>query len=123
MNKPRILVVDDSANIRRLLSHNLGKYFDVSAAAGAEEAFGTLEKGGPPDLIVVDVAMPGMDGFSFVESIRKTPALKAVPVIMLTAKDKSSEKEKGLRVGADDYITKPFSMDDLAARIRSLLDL
>ena len=123
MSMPRILVVDDSANIRRLLSHNLGKHFDVSVAAGASQAVETLEKGAFPDLIVVDVAMPGMDGFSFVERIRKTPGLKNVPVIMLTARDKSGDKERGLRAGADDYITKPFSMDDLAERIRSLLDL
>ncbi len=123
MKRPLVLVIDDSANIRRLLLHNLGKRFDVLAAESARAALDLLEEGRVPDLMIVDVAMPGMDGFSFVEQVKGDPFLKAVPVVMLTARDKSGDKERGLRLGADDYLTKPFNTEDLTARIENLLGL
>ena len=121
MKQSRILVVDDSPSIRRLLSHNLGKKFKVLLAENAQDALNLLNQGQMPDLMIVDVAMPGMDGFSFVDRIRQDSVYNAVPLIMLTARDKSGDKEKGLKLGADDYLTKPFDIDELGERIERLL--
>lgn len=121
MKQSLILVVDDSPSIRRLLSHNLGKRFKVLLAENAQSALDLLEQGQVPDLMVVDVAMPGMDGFSLVDKLKQNSLYSDVPVIMLTARDKSSDKEKGLKLGADDYLTKPFDIDELGERIERLL--
>ncbi|MCW8797895.1 MAG: response regulator [Prosthecochloris sp.] len=121
MKQSRILIIDDSASIRRLLAHNLGKRFEVLVADNADHALELLEQGVIPDLAIVDVAMPGMDGFSLVERLKKDPSYSTIPIIMLTARDESADKEKGLKLGADDYLTKPFNTEDLADRIEHLL--
>ncbi|WP_322113732.1 response regulator [Prosthecochloris sp. SCSIO W1101] len=94
MKQSRILVVDDSPSIRRLLSHNLGKKFKVLLAENAQGALDLLDKGQMPDLMIVDVAMPGMDGFSFVDRIRQDSVYNAIPLIMLTAGTRAATKKK-----------------------------
>lgn len=121
MKRHVILIVDDSANIRRLLAHNLGRKFTVLTAGDAAAALAILESGEKPDLIVVDISMPGMDGFSLTSLIKGNPDYCAVPLVMLTAKDSSEDREKGLQLGAVDYITKPFNLEEFADRIGLLL--
>jgi DNA-binding response OmpR family regulator len=116
--KQTLLVVDDDARLLRLVRVNLEKagYNVVTASSGAAalEQF-DLEL---PDAMVVDVTMPGMDGFTLTQRIREA---SNVPIIMLTAMGEQSQKVRGLELGADDYITKPFDPDELVARIKALL--
>ena len=116
MNK-RVLVVDDESNIVDILKFNLKREgYDVICAYDGGEA---LEKARneAPDLILLDVMLPVMDGFGVLEEIRKTDRL--TPVIMLTAREEERDKILGLEIGADDYIVKPFSVRELMARVKT----
>jgi DNA-binding response OmpR family regulator len=118
MSGQRILVVDDDADIRGLLRELLERRgFAVVEAADGRQALQELYAG-RPDLILLDVGMPGMDGWTTLERIRE---LSEVPVVMLTARSEELEKTRGLRAGADDYVTKPFGRQELLARIEGLL--
>lgn len=117
----RIYVVEDDDNIRDLISIALeGFGYRVSAFEMAEDALKSIEED-LPDLAVFDLMLPGMDGLSAIKKIRKNDALGDIPIIILTAKDREFDKVAGLDGGADDYMTKPFGVMELAARIRSLL--
>ena len=118
MSGQRILVVDDDTDIRALLRELLERRgFSVAEAADGRQALQELY-GGRPDLVLLDVGMPGMDGWTTLERIRE---LSDVPVVMLTARSAELEKTRGLRAGADDYVTKPFGRQELLARIEALL--
>lgn len=118
MRKRLILVVDDEPPIVRLVRATLqADGYAVLTASRGEEALAILEDE-RPDLIVLDVMMPGMDGF---ETLRKVRAQSQVPVIMLTARSGDTDKLRGLETGADDYVTKPFNPDELAARVAAVL--
>ena len=118
MSERRILVVDDDADIRGLVRELLERRgFEVVEAADGKEALQELYAG-RPDLVVLDVSMPGLDGWTTLERIRE---LSDVPVMMLTARSEELEKTRGLRAGADDYVTKPFGRQELIARIEALL--
>jgi phosphate regulon transcriptional regulator PhoB len=119
--RQKILVVDDESDIRELLSYNLIREgFDVSPAADGEEAL-TKARGGPFDLVLLDLMMPGMQGMEVCRILRNDPKTKNVPIIMLTAKTDEVDKVLGLEMGADDYLTKPFSVRELIARIKAVL--
>ncbi|ADV65895.1 response regulator transcription factor [Deinococcus maricopensis] len=113
-----ILVVEDNAGIREMVREYLAEHgYRVRVASNGVE--GLLEtRHHPPDLILLDVMMPGMDGLEF---LRKYRADAGTPVMFLTARDAELDKVLGLELGADDYLTKPFSMAELLARIRALL--
>jgi DNA-binding response OmpR family regulator len=114
----KILVVDDDPDIRALLKELLTRArFEVDEAADGREALRRLYKA-PPALVILDVAMPGMDGYQTLERIRD---LSDVPVLMLTARTQELEKVRGLTTGADDYVAKPFGRQELLARIQALL--
>ncbi|MBD1224577.1 response regulator transcription factor [Virgibacillus halodenitrificans] len=116
--KQKICVVDDEAKILRFISANLKSVgYDVVTVGSGEEF---LEKYDliSPDLILLDIMMPGMDGFNVLESLRK---FTNVPTIMLTARSNPKDKVSGLNLGADDYLTKPFSLDELFARVNAVL--
>jgi DNA-binding response OmpR family regulator len=118
MSRARILVVDDEADIRELLRELLGRAgYDVAVAedgrAGLRELFAAR-----PDLVILDVNMPGLDGWQTLERIRD---VSEVPVLMLTARTGELEKVRGLTRGADDYVTKPFGRQELLARLQALL--
>jgi DNA-binding response OmpR family regulator len=118
MSDRRILVVDDDADIRLLVRELLDRRgYSVTEARDGNEALRVFfdER---PDLVVLDVAMPGLDGWQTLERIRE---LSDVPVVMLTAKATELEKTRGLRAGADDYVTKPFGRQELLARVEGLL--
>ncbi|NTU96909.1 MAG: response regulator [Chlorobiaceae bacterium] len=122
MQNRTILVVDDSPNIRRLLAHNLGKKFTVLTAGDGQAALDILKNGNGINLLVVDIAMPGIDGFALTERIKENPACSTIPLIMLTAKDTSEDREKGLMLGAVEYITKPFNLEELGEKIEAILN-
>ena len=118
----RLLVVDDEATVRELLSAALrfaGFRVTSAATAGEAVAAATAE---PPDLVLLDVMLPDADGFEVVRRLRERhPGHGAVPVLFLTARDRQSDKVTGLSLGADDYVTKPFDLAELIARIRAIL--
>lgn len=116
-----IFVIEDDDNIRDLIRIALNGFgYKVEAFETAEEGLERLETE-TPDLAVFDLMLPGMDGLSAIRRIRNNERLKSIPIIVLTAKDKEFDKVVGLDGGADDYMTKPFGVLELAARIRSLL--
>ena len=119
-HRPLILIADDESKIRRLVSASLEMAgFDVCTAADGEEALETFERlAEKPDLIVLDLMMPGLDGLEVLEKLRQK---SAVPVIMLTAKDAAADKMTAFRLGTDDYLTKPFLLEELEARIHAVL--
>lgn len=118
----KIFVIEDDENIRNLVKIALEGYgYEVKAYEIAEEALDDLESE-QPDLAIFDLMLPGMDGLTAIGKIRqRRDGLRKIPVIVLTAKDKEYDKVIGLDSGADDYMTKPFGILELAARVRSLL--
>jgi len=114
----RILVIDDDPDIRRIVRDYLDHAgFDVLVAADGNAA-GVLVASHRPDLIVLDLGLPGVDGLDVARSLRRT---SEVPIIMLTARADESDRLVGLEIGADDYVTKPFSPKELVARVRAVL--
>jgi len=115
----RLLVVDDEPNIVDLLATSLRfAGFEVATARNGNEALRVAEQF-RPDLLVLDVMMPGIDGFTVVRRLRQEGI--TVPVVFLTAKDATEDKVTGLTLGGDDYVTKPFSLEEVVARIRTVL--
>jgi len=115
----RIVVVDDEENIRFLLVSALTHFgFEVHAAASGQEAMQVIEKV-RPDLIVLDVMMPDVDGFAVLRRLRA--ARDMTPVLFLTARDSTEDLVHGLTLGADDYVKKPFSLEEVVARVRTIL--
>ena len=121
MAKGRILVVDDEIYIVHILDFSLGmEGYEVVTALDGEQA---LEKARSekPDLIVLDIMMPKLDGYETCKRLKADPATKDVPVILLSAKGRNVDQKVGFEVGADDYITKPFSPRKLVERINAIL--
>jgi twitching motility two-component system response regulator PilH len=115
-----VLVVDDSPTDTHVLTEMLKKNgFDVISAASGEEGIETA-KAQKPDLIVMDVVMPGMSGFEATRSITRDPDTSGIPVIICTTKDQETDKAWGLRQGAKDYVVKPVNEGDLIAKIKAL---
>jgi DNA-binding response OmpR family regulator len=119
--KKKILVIDDELSIRMLLENFLSKTFEVAAKSDGLEGMKYLEGGNMPDLIVADIQMPNMDGYDFIKNIRASGYFKDIPLIMLSGIESSQEKVKCLKLGANDYIVKPFNPEELSIRIELLL--
>jgi len=121
--KPTILVVDDEAPIRNMLAFSLNRArMNVEVAAGGGEALDLLSTATiRPDLIVMDWMMPGLDGLQLTRTLRETPGLMHIPIIMLTARGNEHDRTSGLDCGADDYVIKPFSTRELISRVRAVL--
>ncbi|WP_042354770.1 response regulator transcription factor [Bacillus rubiinfantis] len=118
MMNQRICICDDEPKILRFISANLKSIgYEVTTVTSGEELFDKFDLISP-DLILLDIMMPGQDGFCVLEKLRK---FSKVPVIMLTARGNSQDKVHGLNLGADDYLTKPFSLDELFARVNAVL--
>ncbi|OYD82626.1 response regulator transcription factor [Azospirillum brasilense] len=119
--KPTILVADDEPSIVLSLQVLLQKAgFAVRIARNGEEALESVAES-TPDLILLDAMMPRRDGFDVCQSLRANPAYQSLPIIMLTAKSRDVERQKGMALGATDYITKPFSTRDLVTTVRKYL--
>ncbi|MGH3665216.1 MAG: response regulator transcription factor, partial [Egibacteraceae bacterium] len=115
---PKIMVVEDEPSLIDALEYGLAaEGFDVVAASDGQDSLQLLDRE-RPDLVLLDLMLPGMSGTEVCKRIRSS---SAVPIIMLTAKDSEIDKVVGLELGADDYVTKPFSMRELAARVRAVL--
>jgi signal transduction histidine kinase len=119
--RDRVLVVDDNADMRDYLRQLL-RDWDVTVEANGLAALATAQAN-PPQLIVTDVMMPALDGFGLLQELRTDPRTRAVPVLMLSARAGEDARVSGLDAGADDYLTKPFTAQELVARVRSLLKL
>ncbi len=121
MPKENILVVDDEADILQLLQYNLAKDgYRVTCADSGEAALKTA-KTQLPDLIILDLMLPGLDGLEVCKRLRADSKTQHIPIIMLTAKGEEADIVTGLELGADDYVTKPFSPRVLAARVKTVL--
>ncbi len=118
----RILVVDDEPNIVLSLEFLMRKAgFEVEVARNGQEALAAIARQ-PPDVLLLDVMMPEMDGFEVCERLRADPRGRATKVVMLTARGRDSERQRGLALGADAYVTKPFSTRELVARVKAMLE-
>ncbi len=121
MTKGRILVIDDEEDLIELVRYNLEKEgFMVTGAQDGEQGLAAAQKE-HPDAIIIDYMLPGIDGLEVCRSLRSDSRTASIPLIILTAKSAESDRILGLELGADDYITKPFSPRELAARIKALL--
>jgi two-component system phosphate regulon response regulator PhoB len=121
MSKATILVVDDEEDIRELVALNLDREgFTVLTCETGEQAL-ALARAKMPNLVVLDLMLPGIDGLEVCKRLKADPTLQQIPLVMLTAKGEESDIVAGLELGADDYITKPFSGKVLVARVRRLL--
>ncbi len=119
--KPLVLVVEDEAALATMLRYNLEKQgFRVDEAVDGQEALTRIAEA-QPDIVLLDWMLPVMSGIEVCRQIRRRPATRDLPVIMVTARTEDQDAVRGLNTGADDYITKPFSMDALLARMRALL--
>jgi Response regulators consisting of a CheY-like receiver domain and a winged-helix DNA-binding domain len=121
MNKRRILIADDEPNIVLSLTFLMERAgYDVEVADNGEEALKrAVER--PPDLLLLDVMLPRLSGFEVCQKLRANPACRTLPIIMLTAKGRDSEVSKGLALGANAYVTKPFSVQALLAQVAAIL--
>src|SRR3990172_4529228 len=120
-DKPVILVVDDQPqNIELLEAHLVPQGYEIVKAANGEEALGKLS-GNQIDLILLDVLMPGMDGFEVIRRVRQDDTHRLLPIILVTALREAEDRVKGIEAGCDDFISKPVDKMELLARVRSLL--
>ncbi|SFH47759.1 response regulator transcription factor [Modicisalibacter xianhensis] len=118
----RILIVDDEPNIVLSLEYLMQRSgFEVDTANDGSQALQALQTQ-PPDLVLLDISLPDISGFDVLRQLRQTSSMRTLPVIMLTAHGREVEREKGLALGADDYVTKPFSTQELVAKVQALLD-
>ncbi len=121
LQKPLVLVVEDEAALATMLRYNLEKQgFRVEEAVDGQEALTRIAEA-VPDIVLLDWMLPVMSGIEVCRQIRRRPATRDLPIIMVTARTEDQDAVRGLNTGADDYITKPFSMDALLARMRALL--
>ncbi|MDA3958163.1 response regulator [Oceanispirochaeta sp.] len=118
MDKKRLLIVDDTLPNLQLLGNILKDLYSLSFASGGQEALDMLEKSNP-DMILLDIMMPSIDGFEVCRRIRKNPVTKSIPIIFLSAKNDKESVVKGMSLGAQDYLVKPFSSEDVLSRIRN----
>ncbi len=120
MSKQSIFVVEDEMHIQQLIKYNLeSNGFKVSVFDNGEDLL-EYSKENVPSLFILDIMLPGIDGLEVCRQLRQNPVTKSIPIIMLTAKSEEFDKVLGLELGADDYITKPFSVRELLARIKAL---
>ncbi|MGF1604873.1 MAG: phosphate regulon transcriptional regulator PhoB [Rhodothalassiaceae bacterium] len=119
--KPKILLVEDDSNLTELIRYNLQREeFDILCAGDGEEGL-MMATEMPPDLILLDWMLPNLSGIEICRRLRRTNETANVPIIMLTARAEETDRVRGLEIGADDYITKPFSPRELIARINAVL--
>jgi two-component system phosphate regulon response regulator PhoB len=121
MTKSTILVVEDELDILQLVAHNLKSAgFDVLTAQDGYQAL-SVAKNHLPQLIILDLMIPGLDGFDVCKELKRSPVTKDIPVLMLTARGEEVDRIVGLELGADDYVVKPFSPRELILRVRAIL--
>jgi two-component system, OmpR family, alkaline phosphatase synthesis response regulator PhoP len=118
--RKKIFVIDDEKDIQEIIGINLkAEGYDVTCCSSAEEAL-TAMKAGVPDLFILDIMMPGMDGFEFCRKVRAAEAWKNIPIVFLSARSDEIDRVLGLELGGDDYLTKPFSVKELKSRVKAM---
>jgi DNA-binding response OmpR family regulator len=117
----RILIAEDDPAISTMLSKVLSQFYQVVVTNDGQSALAMAGKPPAPDLLLLDVMMPGLDGHAVAAAVRQLPGLKAIPIIFLTAKTGPAEVIKGIQSGARHYITKPFKIDDLVLRVKKAI--
>jgi DNA-binding response OmpR family regulator len=118
----KILIIDDEVTILKLLQHYLSDYYEVVVMPDGLQAFSWMQEGNIPDMIVADIQMPVLNGYDFLSQIKASGFFKDTPVIMLSSIDNSTEKIKCLRMGARDYVIKPFNPEELYLRIKNTIE-
>jgi CheY-like chemotaxis protein len=118
-NLPRIVIADDDREIRGLLKRALEREYDVVVAADGPEVVALASKEPYPELVLLDVMMPGMDGFEVAAQLRALAQCKRVPIMFLTARDSPMDKIRGIQAGARSYLVKPFKLDELMSKVKS----
>jgi CheY-like chemotaxis protein len=119
---PLVLVVDDTANVRELIRVNLAlEGFEVRTAVDGQEALDLVAEL-TPDLITMDVVMPRLDGLAAATRLKADPATAGIPIVMVTARAQTADRDKGRKAGVDAYLTKPFEPAELVTTVRNLLD-
>jgi DNA-binding response OmpR family regulator len=119
--RPKVLIAEDEETIVESLSFLMEKEgYDVSVATDGQTAISMIARD-VPDMVLLDVMMPGCDGFEVVRAMRGNANTKLIPIMMLTAKTREVDRRKGLELGVDDFVTKPFSTRDVVSRVRALL--
>lgn len=119
-----ILAADDDDDIRQMVQLSLDGEFDVTTTSDGEKAWNYLtdHTASPPDLVVLDVMMPNLDGFALLERLRAHDDLDDVPVVMLTSRSREEDVLRALEAGADDFLAKPFTRSELVGRVKRILD-
>ena len=121
MSRESIVIVEDEPDIREVIEYNLSREgFHVSSSPDGQSGLDTIRKEAP-DLVVLDLMLPGIDGIEICRRLKADPLTRSIPIIMVTAKGEESDVVLGLGVGADDYVSKPFSPKELMARVRAVL--
>ncbi len=121
MKRPKIAVIEDEADILEVIEYNLSREGYRTLTSRDGEAGLRLVRKKAPDLVLLDLMLPGLDGIEVCRRIKEDPLTRSIPIIMVTAKDEESDVVLGLGVGADDYVTKPFSPKELLARVKAVL--
>ena len=117
----RVLIIEDSADIAELIKHYLDRAGYDTVVHGSGRDGLVAARLSPPDLVILDVMLPGMDGMQVCQALRAEPTTSTLPILMLTARGEEADRVRGLELGADDYVTKPFSPKELVARVGALL--
>jgi DNA-binding response OmpR family regulator len=120
MTKKTLIAVDDEPSILKVLDFYFGKTYNVVSKQNGKDALEWMQQGVVPDIIIADVNMPDVGGIEFIMQIRSSGFFRDVPLIMLSGNEKSEDKIKSLKAGADDYMTKPFNPEELEARIDNI---
>jgi PAS domain S-box-containing protein len=120
--RPRVLLADDNADMREYISHTLGDGYEVTAVADGAAALDAARKR-RPEIVLADIMMPVLDGFGLLRELRADPALRDVPVMLVSARAGEEARTEGISAGADDYLTKPFNAKELVARVETILKL
>lgn len=117
----KILIVDDKPSISKLIVQFLSKTYDVTTQTDGLQALSWMHAGNIPDLIITDLQMPNMDGFELISRIKESGFFRDIPVVVLSSKDSSSDRIKCLKMGAEDYLVKPFNPEELLIRVERIL--
>lgn len=117
----KILIVDDEVTILKLLNHYLSTYYEVVTKSDGQQALLWMQEGNVPDVIVADIQMPNLPGDDFLKQLNASGFFKDIPVIMLSGLENSAERIKFLKLGARDYVVKPFNPEELYLRIKNLI--
>jgi len=120
MAKEKAVIIDNEPSTRALIRNMINDRYEVEAISDATDILDQLTKNEAPNLIIADISLPGMDGFTFIEKLRKQEGFQELPLIILSGKEHNDDRIRALRLGADDYVVKPFNPDELMSRIRKV---